>query len=128
MMRMWSGAKLQKNDPNHFVYPVPSLAFALSFFFLPPHPLLPSPQLTIDTNRPPAPLSSLFEDVMRPVMEQNNEVARAATSIMSVVLVAQNVDVTILVSKKGGSYRHGSEKRTRDGRDVQDISTESTRE
>lgn len=60
---------------------------------------------TLDTNRPPPPLSELFEDILTTAMATNPDVKRTASNVMTVMYYGREVDVTILVSKKSGRYR-----------------------
>jgi Bardet-Biedl syndrome 9 protein len=59
---------------------------------------------TLDTNRDPPPLTELFEDILTTAINANPDIKRTAVNVMT-VLYSNNVDVTVLVSKKAGRYR-----------------------
>lgn len=83
----------------------------LSLVCCPIPPVKQAPfKLTIDTNRPPTPLTSLFPDMMRlpaHAVGSSDTITRIQASVQSVLSFGypSGADVTILVSKAGGRYR-----------------------
>mmetsp|Transcript_13770 Transcript_13770/g.26699 ORF Transcript_13770/g.26699 Transcript_13770/m.26699 type:complete len:870 (-) Transcript_13770:352-2961(-) len=60
---------------------------------------------TLDTNRSPPSLETLFEDILETAAAANADIKRTAANVMTVLFWGKEVDVTILVSKKSGRYR-----------------------